>query len=217
MNTTLFFGLLAFSLVSAFTPGPNNLLALAQGANFGYRKTLPHVFGVGFGFAFMLFLMGAGLGKLFEAFPAAYEILHWGALAYLVFLAWKIANSKGFHTAGSGNGAEAGRAEGSEKAAADSKPITFFGSAAFQWINPKAWVAAITLVTTFTDPASYWLSLVVAGAANVAIAISAVSSWALFGTIVKKWLSDSRRLKIFNWSMAIILLVSVVPSVFKGR
>jgi len=215
MNTTLFFGLLAFSLVSAFTPGPNNLLALAQGANFGYRKTLPHVFGVGFGFAFMLFLMGAGLGKLFEAFPAAYEILHWGALAYLVFLAWKIANSKGFHTAGPENGT--GRAEGSENAAADSKPITFFGSAAFQWINPKAWVAAITLVTTFTDPASYWLSLVVAGAANVAIAISAVSSWALFGTIVKKWLSDSRRLKIFNWSMAIILLVSVVPSVFKGR
>lgn len=201
MNMTLFLGLLAFSLVSGFTPGPNNLLALASGANYGYKRTLPHILGVCLGFACMIFLMGAGLGSLFKAVPMAYVVLRWGSLAYLLFLAWKIASSTGFGDAGESS----------------KKPITFLGSAAFQWINPKAWVAAITLVTTFTDPLAYWRSLTIGGFANVIIAFSAVSTWALFGTIVKTWLADARRLRVFNWSMAILLVVSVVPAVLRAH
>jgi len=199
MSPSLFIAVLTFSLVSAFTPGPNNLLALASGANWGYRRTLPHVFGVAVGYAIMLALMGAGLGSLFKAAPIAQEILKWLAIAYLTFLAWKIATSTGIDDSSTSK---------------ESKPITFLGSAAFQWINPKAWIAAITIVTTFTIPHSYWTSLLICGATNVGIALCAVSSWALFGTIVKNWLSNPVRLRIFNWSMAALLLVSVLPSVF---
>ncbi len=203
MNYTLIAGFISFSLVSGFTPGPNNLIALATGANFGYRRTLPHVFGVVLGFNIMFFLMGAGLAGLFKAVPLAHEILRWASLAYLLFLAWKIATSTGF---------------GSRKSEeADAKPITFIGSAAFQWINPKAWFAAITLVTAFTDPAAYWISLAAGGIINIFIAFSSVSSWALFGTLLKKWLEHPVRLRVFNWAMAVLLVVSVVPSVLKAH
>jgi threonine/homoserine/homoserine lactone efflux protein len=197
MTWTLFAGLIAFSVVSAFTPGPNNLMALASGANFGYRRTLPHILGVCLGFSVMLALVGAGLGKLFEALPAAYTILKFAALGYLMFLAWKIATSGHI-----GEGREA------------EDPITLLGSAMFQWVNPKAWIASITIVTSFTNPAAFWPSLSVGGAANIVLCFSAVSSWALFGTIVKSWLSNPVRLRIFNWSMAALLVLSVIPSLF---
>lgn len=197
MTPTLFIGLLVFSSVSAFTPGPNNLLALASGANHGYRATVPHILGVCLGFSVMLALVGAGLGSLFKAIPAAYAVLKFAAFAYLVFLAWKI-----------GSSAEIG--EGKK----NSKPITLLGSAAFQWINPKAWIASITVVASFTEPARYWRSLLIGGAANVALAFAAVSAWALFGSVVKTWLSKPVRLRAFNWSMAALLVLSVVPSLF---
>lgn len=197
MTWTLFSGLLMFSTVAAFTPGPNNLMALASGANWGYRRTLPHILGVCVGFLIMLLLVGAGLGSLFKAIPTAYIILKFAALAYLLFLAWKIASSKGI-----------GESKKTDK------PITFLGSAAFQWINPKAWIAAITVVASFTIPESYWPSLLIGGCANLILAFSAVSTWALFGTIVKSWLSAPIRLRIFNWSMAALLVLSVLPSFF---
>ncbi len=195
MNFSLLAGLFVFSIVSAFTPGPNNLIALATGANHGYRKTLPHILGVCLGFGIMLALMGAGLGALLQAYPLAFVILKYAALAYLLFLAWKIGTSKGFH-------------EGAKQ----EKPMTFLGSAAFQWINPKAWVAAITVVTNFTEPSAFWPSLILDGVINIVIAFCAVSSWTLFGTVVKRWLSSPGRLKVFNWSMAALLVLSIIPS-----
>lgn len=203
MNASLLAGFVSFSVVAGFTPGPNNLIALATGANFGYRRTLPHVFGVVIGFNLMFFVMGAGLGNLFKAYPIAHEILKWASLAYLVYLAWKIGTSTSI-------GPEAKEGE-------DAKPISFPGSVAFQWINPKAWVAAITLVTAFTDPAAYWQSLAVGGFVNAGIAFSAISVWALFGTLVKRWLEHPVRLRVFNWSMAALLVLSVIPSVLKAQ
>jgi len=197
MTYSLFAGLLLFSAVSAFTPGPNNLMALASGANFGFRRTLPHVFGVCLGFSVMLALVGAGLGRLFAAVPAAYTILKYAAFSYLVYLSWKIATS-------------AGIGDAKER----SEPITFLGSAAFQWINPKAWIAAVTVVSSFTVPEAFWSSLLIGGIANVGLAFSAVSCWALFGTFVKKWLSNPVRQRAFNWTMAALLVFSVVPALF---
>ncbi len=202
MNYTLLAGFISFSIVSGFTPGPNNLIALATGANFGYRRTLPHVFGVVLGFNVIYFLMGTGLGTLFKVFPIVKEILKWGSLAYLMYLAWKIATSRGIG--------------GSAKPDENGKPITFFGSVAFQWINVKAWVAAMTLVTAFTDPDAYWTSLVAGGTINLFIAFSSVSTWALFGTLLKQFLSHPVRLRVFNVAMAVLLLISVVPSVLKA-
>lgn len=197
MTYSLFAGLLLFSAVSAFTPGPNNLLALASGANFGFRRTLPHVFGVCLGFSVMLALVGAGLGRLFSAIPIAYTILKYAAFSYLVYLSWKIATS-------------AGIGDSKER----SEPITFLGSAAYQWINPKAWIAAVTVVSSFTVPEAFWTTLLIGGIANVTLAFSAVSSWALFGTFVKKWLSNPMRQRAFNWTMAALLVCSVIPALF---
>lgn len=200
MTPTLFAGLILFSSVTAFTPGPNNLLALASGANYGYRKTLPHILGVCIGFTIMLFLVAAGLGRLFKAVPAAYLILKYAAFAYLVYLAWKIAASTSID-------------KNREKKETD-KPITFLGSVAFQWINPKAWIASVTVVASFTVPEAFWASLCVGSAANIILVFSAVSSWALFGTIVKTWLSDPLRLRIFNVTMGVLLVVSILPSLW---
>ena len=202
MNYTLLAGFISFSLVSGFTPGPNNLIALATGANFGYRRTLPHVLGVVLGFNILFFSIGAGLGSLFKAFPLAHEILKWGSLAYLMYLAWKIATSTGIGPA--------------DKNGEDAKTISFFGSVAFQWINVKAWVAAITLVTAFTDPDAYWTSLAAGGTINIVIAFSSVSTWAIFGTLLKRFLEHPVRLRVFNLTMAALLVISVVPSVLKA-
>lgn len=192
-------GILGFSVAAAFTPGPNNLIALASGANFGYRRTLPHVFGVCVGFTVMLALMGLGLGSLFRAVPLAYTVLKYASFAYLMFLAWKIATSKGI-----GEGAAA------------AKPFSILSTITFQWINPKAWIAAITIVSTFTAPERFWVSLSINGTINIVLAFLAVSSWALFGTAVKKWLTRPLWYRAFNWTMAILLIVTVAPSVFHG-
>jgi len=197
MTATLFTGLILFSLVATFTPGPNNLLALASGANHGYLRTLPHVLGVCLGFTIMFLLVGAGLGSLFIMLPVTYTILKFGAFGYLLYLAFKIARSKSI-------------GEGTNGA----KPITLLGSAAFQWINPKAWIATVTIVTSFTNPDAFWLSMAIAAVTNIILAFAAVSSWALFGTVVKSWLSNPLRLRIFNWTMASILVISVLPSLF---
>lgn len=173
-------------------------MALASGANRGFVKTLPHVGGVALGFAVMIALIGAGLGGLFKLYPNLYLILRYLAFAYLVYLAWHIARSDGI-------------AEGSS-----AKEVSVLGSAAFQWVNPKAWIASVTVVSSFTDPAHFPQSLAVAALTNVTLAASAVSCWALFGTVVKTWLAKPVRLKAFNWSMAILLVASVVPSLFHG-
>lgn len=197
MTVSLFSGLVIFSFVSAFTPGPNNLLALASGANFGYRKTLPHIIGVCVGFFIMLLVMGAGLGTLFIRYPVVQLILRYVAFSYLVYLAFRIATASGFGST-----------------SAREKPITFLGSVAFQWVNPKAWIAALTLVSTFTIPHSYWQSLGIACLVNTHLAFLAVSAWALFGKVVKKWLSRPIILRIFNIGMALLLVGSVIPALF---
>ena len=197
MTASLFYGLLLFSFVSAFTPGPNNLLALASGANVGYRKTLPHIIGVCLGFLIMMVLMGAGLGALFMRYPTIQLILRYAAFTYLLYLAFKIATASGL-----------GRTTGREK------PFTVLGAIAFQWLNPKAWIAAITIVTTFTLPQAYWQSLAVASIVDLIMVFSAVSTWALFGKVVNKWLSRPVILHVFNIAMALLLIVSVIPALF---
>jgi len=199
MSVALFTGLVLFSAVAAFTPGPNNMMALASGANFGYRRTLPHVFGVCLGFSVMIVLVGLGLGSLLAAFPAFYLVLKYAAFAYLCYLAAKIASSTGF---GQGSTAR--------------KPITLLGYAGFQWINPKAWMASVTVVASFTEPQAYWSSMAIGALTNLVLAFLAVSLWALFGTVVKTWLSNPLRLRVFNWTMAAVLILSVLPSLWSG-
>ncbi len=183
--------------MSAFTPGPNNLIALASGLNYGFARTLPHVFGATIGFAVMTVIVGAGLGYLFQSFPLANVILKWASLLYLLYLAWKIAHSKPV-------------AEGEKP----SKPMTFWASILFQWINPKGVVACLTIISAFVPASDYVPSLTLVITTDLVVAFVAISTWALFGVVMKRWLSSPKRLAIFNWTMAILLVLSILPSFF---
>lgn len=197
MNWTLYAGFLGFAIAASFTPGPNNLIALSSGANFGFRKTLPHLMGVALGFGLMLFLVGLGLGALFEAVPLVYNVLQVACLVYLLLLAWKMGTSG---------------AIGSVKDR--EKPNSLFASALFQWVNPKAWFASLTIVSTFTDPQNYWQSMSMNSVSIMIIAAASICSWTLFGSVFQRLLSSPRRLSAFNWTMAAALVFSTVPAIF---
>jgi len=196
MSYEIFTALALFAFVTSVTPGPNNLMLMASGANFGFRRTLPHMLGIGIGFGFMVALIGAGLVQLFDAFPLSYTLLKVFSLAYLLYLAWKIAN------ASAPNGAET-----------TGTPMTFLQAAAFQWVNPKAWTMALTAISAYapdqTIDAILWVALVFA-----AINLPAVSSWTVLGQQMRCFLTNTTRLRAFNWTMAGLLLVSLLPILF---
>ena len=195
MNTDLLLALVGFAFASSVTPGPNNLMLMASGANFGLRRSLPHMFGISLGHAFMVTLVGLGLGQVFDTYPAARLVLQVLSTAYLLYLAWKIATAAP---------PRAGEARG--------KPFTFLQAAAFQWVNPKAWYMAIYAVTNYTPPEAGVLTgaLIVAGV-FAATNLPSITLWATIGTQVRRLLTRPRLLRGFNWTMAGLLVLTLLP------
>ena len=193
---TLAAAFLPFAFVAGFTPGPNNLLLAASGANFGIRRTIPHLLGIVSGFPLLVLAVGLGLGTVFQRHPEVHTALKFVGAAFLVYLAWRIA------TAGHGRtGTTRGR------------PMTFVEAVLFQWVNPKAWIFAVTAVATYTT---------VGGRASVEIAVILLISllvtigstviWTGFGFWLSRFLQESpRMLRIFNVGMALLLVLSIVP------
>lgn len=196
MSIEIFLALLVFAFVSSVTPGPNNLMLLASGVNFGFRRTIPHMLGIGVGFFVLLLAVGFGLGALIETVPSFYTALKFAGGAYMVYLAWKIAMSRSI-----------GEAKHRDK----SKPMTFLQAAAFQWVNPKAWVMAATGIATYANQDNYYLAVLLVSAAFAIVNLPSVSVWAGFGTLLRNWLSDPVRLKWFNLIMALLLILSLWP------
>lgn len=194
MPLEILLALAGFSVASSVTPGPNNLMLLASGVNFGFRRTLPHMLGIGGGFAFLLLCVGFGLGAVLQQSPALHLAIKVAGVAYLLYLAWKIATS--------------GPIEDREGKAA---PMTFLQAAAFQWVNPKAWFMAVTAMSVYTVPTNYVLSVVLIAAVFAAINVPCVSLWAGMGVALRKLLSDPRTLRWFNIIMALLLAASLWP------
>lgn len=192
MHDTLL-ALAAFALVSSITPGPNNLMLMASGANFGFRRTIPHMLGVGIGFGVMILLVGLGLVRVFDAFPVTHLILTVVGVAYLLWLAWKIANA-------AAPGAATARA----------RPFGFVQAALFQWVNPKAWQMALTAITLYAPDRSAMAILWVA-AVFALINLPSVSTWTVMGQQMRRILSSPARLRAFNWGMAGLLVASLIP------
>ncbi|MGK8232750.1 LysE family translocator [Roseovarius sp. MS2] len=193
MTLDLLTALATFAFVTVMTPGPNNLMLMASGTNFGFSRSIPHMLGVGLGFPLMLAFVGLGVMQVFDLWPLSYTLLKIGSVAYLVYLAWKIAN-----------------AAPPRDAEASGKPLTFLQSAAFQWVNPKAWsmaLSAITLYATGRDLASV---LWVAGV-YVAVSMVSTTSWTLLGQQLRRLLKNQTRLRIFNWIMASLLIATLIP------
>lgn len=197
MTVDLFMALLGFAFVSSITPGPNNLMLLASGVNFGFRRTIPHMLGIGIGFTLMIFLLGLGLGKVFELYPVLYKALRIVGGLYVLWLAWKIANS--------GPVGE-GRSRGT--------PFSFVQAALFQWINPKAWIMAVTAIATYTLPNEYLWSVLLVGLVFGSVNLPCVSTWALFGVGLRRLLNDNRVLRLFNIAMAVLLVLSLAPLLY---
>lgn len=193
MMPDAFLALAAFALVSSITPGPNNLMLMASGANFGFRRTVPHMLGIGIGFGVMIVLVGLGLVRIFDAFPVTHLILTVVGVAYLLWLAWKIAH-----------------AAAPDAARAGARPFTFTQAALFQWVNPKAWQMALTAITLYAPDRSataiLWVALVFA-----LINLPSVSTWTVMGQQMRRVLSSPARLRAFNLSMAALLVASLVP------
>ncbi len=196
MSVEIFLALLVFAFVSSVTPGPNNLMLLASGVNFGFRRTIPHMLGIGAGFFILLLAVGFGLGALIETVPSFYTVLKFAGGAYMLYLAWKIAMSRSI-----------GEAKHRDKA----EPMTFLQAAAFQWVNPKAWVMAITGIATYANHENYYVAVLLVSTAFAIVNLPSVSVWAGFGTLLRNWLSDPVRLKWFNLIMALLLVLSLWP------
>ena len=194
-DTWLAFALFAF--VSSITPGPNNTLLLASGVNFGFARSLPHMAGVTLGFCLMILLMGLGLGSVFARFPVLYTVLRYVGGTYMLYLAWKIFRSQ--------------RAAPTDGHAAAAKPMGFTAAAAFQWVNPKAWVMALGSITTYL-PAQHtpWQLLGLVALMGV-INMPTTSTWALFGSSMRRHLQEPRFLRIFNTAAALALVASLYP------
>jgi len=197
MTFDILLALFAFCIVSTITPGPNNLMVMASGANFGFRRTLPHMFGIAVGFAVMTLLVGVGLIQVFDRFPVTHQILTVVSVVYLLWLAWKIAN--------------AAPPEGEVNA--DARPMTFLQAALFQWVNPKAWSMALSAITIYATDHSLAAIGIVAGVFAL-VCIPCVSVWTVLGQQVRRLLTNPARLRAFNWTMAGLLVASLVPLVY---
>lgn len=193
MTTDIFLALVAFTFVAATTPGPNNLMLMASGANYGLRRTVPHMAGIVIGFGIMVFVMGVGLAGLFQAAPWAVDLLKIASACYMLYLAWKIANS-----APPGPATQGGR------------PMTFLQAVMFQWINPKAWAGALTAVTVYAADRSL-ASVAIVGLTSSVISVPSVLLWSWMGTELRRFLSSPARLRGFNWTMAALLVASLWP------
>jgi len=188
--------LLGLVVVGVVTPGPNNLMVLASGANWGLFRTLPHIAGISIGFPVMVAAVGLGFGAVFDVLPQLRDILKIVAFAFLLWLAWRIAR--------------AGRPDAIGSRA---RPLSFIEAAVFQWVNPKAWAIVFAAVALFADGAGN--QLVEVGLAAAAFGFVCVPNgiiWTLFGSAISRFLSDDTKRSRFNVTMAVLLVASVIPT-----
>lgn len=183
-----------FAFVSSVTPGPNNAMLLASGANYGFRRTMPHVAGISLGCMAMLLMVGLGLGRVFVAVPVLYGVLRYAGAAYLVWLAWRIARAGPMtdrRTAG--------------------QPMTFWQAAAFQWVNPKAWMMVVGAVSTYAPRDGLGQNVAVLTLLLGLVNAPSICVWAGFGTWLRPLLSHPGRARAFNVTMALLLVLSLLP------
>lgn len=196
-NTHTLIAFSLFALVTSITPGPNNLMILASGINFGFKASIPHMLGINSGFLLLVLAVGVGLERIVLQLPWIFDALKWGGAIYLLYLAWCIATS--------------GPVEDASRNARPAKPMKFLSAAIFQWVNPKAWVMAMGVFSTYI-PASNGLAVIVTAAMIFAlINLPCVGVWTLFGSGLRRLFQSRKNLIAFNYGMAALLVLSLYP------
>jgi threonine/homoserine/homoserine lactone efflux protein len=182
-----------FALAGTITPGPNNVMLTASGASFGFRRTLPHMLGITIGFPVMVVAVGLGLGEVFTRYPQLHLALKYAGAAYLLYLAWRIAQA---------SGPDSGEAGG--------KPLTFLEAAGFQWVNPKAWMLAVSSIPAFTTVGgNYYAELAVIALVYGAICLPSCAAWCMFGVAIRRLVSSPGAARVVNLVLAATVAASV--------
>lgn len=194
MDSGTLIGFITFATVAGFTPGPNNVMLTASGANFGFRRSIPHIAGITIGFCLLVLAAGFGLAGLFTAVPGLYNVMKVVSVTFLLYLAWKIAT--------------AGRVESAKRG----KPLTLWQAAAFQLVNPKAVAVVVSSVSAYTtDDAGLIGQVILLFIVFFTVTIGSTSTWCLFGTAIGKLFLREKSLRVFNIVMASLLVASLFP------
>lgn len=196
MNNDLVIGLVGFALVSAFSPGPNNLMLLSSGMNFGWRKSVPHILGIALGFPVMIFCVGLGITQIFETYPASLVVMKVLSAVYLLYLAYKIASTRHVSV---------------NSEIKNTRPLTFIQAAAFQWVNPKAWAMALTAISAYTIASNMLFSVLIVIFVFLAVGMVSANTWTIIGLKLRIFLSNPKAFRAFNIGCALILVATLYP------
>ncbi|RIX97602.1 LysE family translocator [Aureimonas flava] len=195
MSLDVLLGLFIFAAATSVTPGPNNIMLMTSGVNFGLRRTIPHILGIELGFGLLLLAVGLGLGALLHSMPGLQLAMKVSSAAYLLWLAWKIAFSRA----------------SAEPSAGAERPITFPQAALFQVVNPKAWAMAFVAMGANVSAEAPVLSMLAVVAAFLVVGIPTALIWTGFGMGLRNLLSDPRSLRLFNLAMGLALVATLWP------
>lgn len=197
---TMLLSIASFTLASVLTPGPNNIMLLSSGLTFGYKQTIPHMIGISLGYPIMIIGVGMGVGAIFDMYPVTITLLKIVGISYLFWMAWHIANAKGQIKTNTKN---------------KIKPFSFIQAASFQWLNPKGWIVAITSTVSFTTNSKYaFYQVLVIALIFFFSSIIACNFWTLGGVYLKKLVKNELHVQIFNITMALLIVASVLPFIF---
>jgi len=195
MQALDYYAVALFVIATCVTPGPNNVMLMSSGANFGIGRTLRHVAGINIGFPLMLVAVGLGAGAIFRRYPGLHDGLQVIGAVYLLFLAYQIASSP--------------TADLADKSG---KPLGFTAAALFQWVNPKAWVMAVGAVLAYTSPlGTYTVQVFLIALLFFLFGTPCSMVWVFFGQYLRRFLTRPRHLKAFNITMSLVLVVSLIP------
>lgn len=195
MNPDQYLPLVAFTMVMIGTPGPNNLMLMSAGANFGFRRSIPHILGISVGCQILLWAIALGLGQLLEVYPQAALLLKALGGMFLLYMAYQLARPR----------------KSKLEVDKEIKPLTFLQAALFQWVNPKAWLMLVTVVSTFSVKDDFFISVFTIAVIFFIMGIPLISAWNIGGVALKGWLQQGQRLMRFNQAMAALLLLSMYP------
>jgi threonine/homoserine/homoserine lactone efflux protein len=187
--------LLMFTFSASITPGPNNVMILTSGLNYGVKRSQQHLLGIVLGFSFMVVVLGFGFGILFENFPFLHTFIKVAGVVYLLFLAWRVASTRPKEIEGVAR-----------------PPLNFIQAALFQWLNPKAWMMATSGIATFASAEAPAGQILLIATVFMFASITCTGSWLVFGAALKRFLSTPRTMRIFNCLMAGLLVLSLLPT-----
>lgn len=196
----LFWTLVFFAFATSITPGPNNIMIMSSGVNYGVQKSLPHMAGIQLGFLLMLLAIGFGAGLILQQQPLLHSVIKLLGAVYLLYLAWKIAS-----------------AAPEQIETGNSKPLSFWQAIAFQWVNAKAWVMITGAIAAFTSVQGiYWQQLALIALVFLLVGLPCTGSWLLFGAALKKLLTAPKQRQWFNRAMGSVLALSVLPPLWQA-